>query len=60
MIEEYRSIMNIDVWEVVPRSEKKYIMTSNWIYKIKHVAYGNIEKHKERLIARRFSQKEGI
>ena len=35
-------------------------MTSEWIYKIKHAAYGSIEKHKETFVARGFSQKEGI
>ena len=34
-------------------------MNSKWIYKIKHVAYGSIEKYKVILIARFFSQKEG-
>ena len=35
-------------------------MTSKWIYKIKHVADGSIEKYKEKIVARGFSQKEGI
>ena len=55
MIEEYQSIMKNDVWEVVPRPEKKSIMNSKWIYKMKHAAYGNIEKHKERCVAQAFS-----
>ena len=52
--------MKNDLWEIVLISEKKYVMTSKWIYKIKHVVYGNIKKYKERFIARGFSQKEGI
>jgi hypothetical protein len=47
------------VWEVVPRSEAKSVVTSKWIYKIKHVADGSIEKYKARFVARGFSQKEG-
>jgi len=34
-------------------------MTSKWIYKIKHVANGIIDKYKVRFVARGFSQKEG-
>ena len=52
--------MKNDVWDVVPRPKGKYVVTSKWIYKIKHVADRNIEKHKERFVACGFSQKEGI
>jgi hypothetical protein len=45
---------------MVPRPKKKDGLSSKWIYKIKHVANGSIEKHKERFVARGFSQKEGI
>ena len=60
MIEEYQSIMKNDVWDVVPKLEGKSIVTSKWIYKIKHIADGSIEKYKARFVARGFFQKEGI
>ena len=60
MIEEYQSIMKNDVWDVIPRLDGKSIVTSKWIYKIKHATVGSIEKYKERFMARGFSQKEGI
>ena len=60
MIEEYQSIMNNDVWDVVPRQEGKSVVTSKWIYKIKHAIDGSIEKYKARFVAHGFSQKEGI
>jgi hypothetical protein len=36
------------------------VVSSKWIYKIKHAADESIEKHKARFVARGFSQKEGI
>ena len=60
MTKEYKSIMKNDVWEVVPRTKNKDVVSSKWIYKIKHVADGSIEKHKARFVVRGFSQKEGI
>jgi hypothetical protein len=49
-----------DVWTVVPRPCNKSVVTSKWIYKIKHAPDGNIERYKARFVARGFSQKEGI
>jgi hypothetical protein len=60
MTEEYESIMKNDVWEVVPRPQDKTVVTSKWLYKIKHAADGSTEKYKARFVARGFSQKEGI
>ena len=60
MTEEYHSIIKNDVWEVVPRPKNKDVVSSKWIYKIKHAVDENIEKHKARFLARGFSQKEGI
>jgi hypothetical protein len=36
------------------------VVSSKWLFKIKHVADGSIEKYKERFVARGFSEKEGI
>jgi hypothetical protein len=59
MRKEYQSIIKNDVWEIVPIPKNKDVVSSKWIYKIKHVADGSIEKHKARSVARGFSQKEG-
>jgi hypothetical protein len=60
MTEEYQSILKNDVWDIVPRPKGKSVVTSKWIYKIKHAADGSVEKYKARFVARRFSQVEGI
>lgn len=36
------------------------MVTSKWIYKIKHAVDGSIEKYKARFVARGFSQEEAI
>ena len=60
MIGEYKSIMKNDVWEVVPRLAGKSVVTSRWLYKIKHAADGSVKKYKARFVARGLNQKEGI
>jgi hypothetical protein len=60
MTEEYQSIIKNDVWEIVPRPKNKDVVSSKWLYKIKHATDGSIEKHKVRFVAYGFSQKEGI
>ena len=60
MIEEYQSIINNGVWDVVPRPKEKSIVSSKWIFKTKHSADGGIEKFKEKFFSQDFSQKEII
>ena len=60
MMEEYHSIMKNDVWSIVPRPKDKAVVSSKWLYKIKHASNGSIEKYKARFVAHGFSQKEGI
>ena len=55
MVDEYQSIMKNDVWEIVLRPEGKSVVTSKWLYKIKHGADGSIEKYKASFVARGFS-----
>jgi transposase InsO family protein len=60
MTEECQSIIKNEVWEIVPRPKSKDVVSSKWLFKIKHVAGGSIEKYKARFVTRGFSQKEGI
>jgi hypothetical protein len=60
MTKEYQSILKNDVWDIVPRPEGKSVVTSKWIYKIKHAVDGSIEKYKTRFVAKGFSQVEGV
>ena len=47
MAEEHQSIMKNEVWEIVPRPKEKSVVTSKWVYKIKHAADGSMDKYKE-------------
>jgi len=40
-------------------TEGKSMVTSKWLFKIKHGVDGSIKKYKDTLMARGFSQKEG-
>jgi len=60
MVDKYDSIFHNSVWDVVLRPEDKSMVSSQWIYKVKKVADGSVEKHKARFVARGFSQVERI
>jgi hypothetical protein len=51
MTKEYQSIMKNDVWGIVLRPIGKSVVTSKWIYKIKHAVDGSVEKYKARFVA---------
>ena len=60
MIEVYQSTMKNNVWEIVPKPEGKSVVSSKWMYKIKHTTDGSIEKYKAKFVSNGFSQKEGV
>eukprot|EP00253_Pinus_taeda_P010831 PITA_10831 len=56
MVEEYDSIVHSSVWDVVPRLEDKFVVSSRWLYKVKQAIDGSVEKNKARFLAHIFSQ----
>ena len=60
MEEEIRMIEKNNTWELVDIHREREVVSLKWIYKIKLNQEGNIQKHKERLVARDFTQKPGI
>ena len=55
MMDEFHSIMKNDVWDIVPRPEGKSMVTSHWLYKLKHATDGSVEKYKAKFVAWGFS-----
>jgi len=48
------------IWSLVPFHPLMNIVGSRWVYRIKCRVNGSIERYKARLVARGFTQQEGI
>lgn len=57
---EYKSLIEKNVWTLVERPKNSNVVKNKWVYKLKRDPSGNIEKFKARLVARGFSQVQGI
>ena len=60
MDEEYRSLMANDTWDHVPLPKAIKLVICKWIYRTKYASDGSVERLKERLVSKGFSQVEGI
>ena len=60
MNEEYKSMQDNKVWELVPLPEGKKPIGCKWIFKTKRDSKGNVDRYKARLVAKGYTQKEGV
>ena len=60
MDEEYRSLMANSTWDLVPLPKGRKHVRCKWIYRTKYASDGSVERLKERLVSKCFSQVEGI
>ena len=60
MNDEFESLIKNKTWELVPRPSDQKVIGCRWVYKIKRGVDGSITRHKARLVARGYSQTEGI
>ena len=60
MNEEYKSMQDNQVWDLVPLPEGKKHIGCKWIFKTKRDSEGIVERYKARLVAKSFTQREGI
>ncbi|PKI65260.1 hypothetical protein CRG98_014409 [Punica granatum] len=52
--------MNTDVWDLVRLLKDCKRVGCKWVFKTKRDSRGNIKRYKARLVARGFTQKDGI
>jgi hypothetical protein len=60
MKEEYKSLLANDTWDLVPLPKGRKLVRCKWVYRTKYELDGKVDKHKDRLVAKGFSQVEGI
>lgn len=48
------------IWTLVKREPGMNVVTNKWVYKRKRKSDGSIELYEARLVARGFTQKEGL
>ncbi|XP_066319340.1 uncharacterized mitochondrial protein AtMg00820-like [Miscanthus floridulus] len=60
ILEEMKAIEKNEIWELVDLPPGCRPIGLKWVYKVKHDERGVIVKHKARLVARGFIQREGI
>lgn len=57
---EYNALLKTAVWDLVYRPKQGNIIKCKWVFKRKYDAAGKFTKYKARLVARGFTQKQGI
>ena len=60
MNEEYKSMQDNKVWELISLPSGAKPIGCKWIFKTKKDSNGNVERYKARLVAKCFTENEGI
>ena len=60
MDEEIKAIKKNDTWELVTLPIGKKTIGVKWVYKLKKIAKGKVERYKARLVVKGYSQRQGI
>ncbi|CAM8885096.1 unnamed protein product [Rhodiola kirilowii] len=60
MEDEIQALESNNTWQVIPLPHGKNAVSSKWIFRVKRHSDGSIERYKARLVARGFSQEEGL
>ncbi|PLW35354.1 hypothetical protein PCASD_15517 [Puccinia coronata f. sp. avenae] len=58
--EEFSSLLGMETWRLVPRPDKRKIIKSKWVFKVKRRPDKTIQKLKARLVAMGYTQVQGL
>ena len=60
MDEQIRALQQNDTGTLVPRPANTNIVGSKWVFRIKYLPYGSVERFKARLVAKGYTQVPGL
>jgi histone deacetylase 1/2 len=60
MEEEHDALLHNQTWHLVPPSSNKNVIDCKWVYRVKKLADGTVDRYKARLVAKGFKQRYGI
>jgi transposase InsO family protein len=57
---ELSNLIQFGTWRYVKRPKDQAVVSTKWVFDVKYTADGRIDRFKARLVARGFSQREGL
>lgn len=60
MSAEFNALVHNGTWELVPSSTAQNIVGCKWIFRIKRLPDGSVDRYKARLVAKGFHQRPGV
>jgi Reverse transcriptase (RNA-dependent DNA polymerase) len=60
MTQKLNALPKNETWILVPPNPNQNVIGCKWVFKIKQNADGTIERHKARLVAKRYHQEAGL
>ena len=60
MSKEYDALVQNGTWELIPADSMQNLVSCKWIFRIKHLLDGSIDRYKVRLVVKGFHQRPGV
>ena len=60
MDDEYQALQWNNTWTLVPPSPHHNVVGCKWVFKVKWLSDGSVERHKARLVAKGYHQQQGL